>query len=357
MRASIFGVTSPLAAQQQSPYFIFSFQFMQARVLVPAMAFVLVFGGVSTTAAAHGALPGEFLYPVKISVNEAVEAALATTPVAKAEVSVKHAVRRVEEAEVLAARGELTAETGEKLAATFEVHAENANDLVGEVEAEDPAAAENLRTKLGSSLEAHGAILATLTVGGAQANQEGAGAVAARVLARSDSAPVATMAMRAAKTAPIQNEVMTMSLSVATDTVDNAATSAEATGTVSLESDMIEDVVADEVQARAAARLHERVLHQLAAARTEFDKNKATLPGSAVTQVSGELVAIEQLVELGSTTLATHHYEEAQSDLAEALKRATKIEVLLRAQSNFTQNIISPILEKALEVRRLPLGL
>lgn len=386
MKARIFGVPAPAHMNpKQSPYFIFSIQFMQARVLAPLAVVLVVFAGGSTAAAAQGALPGDVLYPIKISVNEAVEVAFATTPVAKAEVSVKQAVRRVEEAEVLASRGELTAETGEKLAANFEVHAEIANELANEVEAEDPAAAENLRTQLGSSLSAHGAILATLTTGGAEGNQQGTGAVAARVLARADAEPIAMAAagMRSAKSAaPAPNETATMSLMVATDTatdtaadtatgtatdtVANSATSeASGTVTVSLENDMIEDVLVDDAQAEAALRMQRRAQEQVATARAEFNESKKKLAGSSVTQVSGEFASIEKLMALGSTTLATKHYAEAQSDFTEALKRAIKLHVLLSAQANFKQNVITPILQKALEgdtsglieARILPAGL
>ncbi len=369
MKARIFGMPSPAqlvpSKVEGSPYFIFSFQFMQARVLAPLAVVLVVFAGGGTAAAAQGALPGDVLYPVKISVNEAVEVALATTPVARAEVSVKQAVRRVEEAEVLAARGELTEETGEKLATSFEAHAQNASELTEKVEAEDPAAAESLRTKLDSSLSAHGEILAMLTVGGADANQEATGVVAARVLSRTIASALPARApanlMRSAKTVPAPTEqatTMAMSLSVATDT----ASSSEATGTVMLEADMtIVDTPANEAQAQAALRLQMRALEQVAAARAQFNDNKDDLPGSAVTQVSGEFAAIEQLMELGSTTLATGHFAEAQGDYAEALRRATKIDVLLRAQTRLKQNIITPILhnatgeESAFEI--LPTGL
>ncbi len=363
MRASVFAAplgtnknsVSPIAAQPSS-YFAYSFQFMHARVLVPAMAFVLVFGGVSTTAAAYGALPGEFLYPVKISINEAVEVALATTPVARAEVSVKQAVRRVEEAEVLAARGELTQETGQELAANFEAHAEQANQLANKLEAEDPAAAESLRTRLDSSLSAHGEILAMMTVGGAEANQEAAGVVAASVLSRTIASALparSPAALRSSKavSAPALTEPATtiaMTMSVATD----AASSSEASGTVALEADlMVQDAQGgeDREQEQAAIGFKQQAQAQLAAVRATFNKNKGTLAGSSITQVSGELREIEEMMELGSTTLATGHYAEAQSDFGASIRRAIKLHVLLGVQAKLEQNIISPILEKSLE--------
>lgn len=350
MKASIFGMH--VASPVQSQYFASPFQFFHAKVLVPLSVVLVVFVSGTTAAAAQGALPGDVLYPVKLSINEAVEVALATTPVAKAEVSAKLAVRRVEEAEVLAARGELTQETGEKLAVSFEAHAQSASELTEKVEAQDPAAAESLRTNLGSSLSAHGEILAMLTVGGAEANQEATGVVAARVLSRTiaSASPARAPAtlMRAAKApAPAEATTMAMSLGVSGDT-HSTSSGQEATGTVMLEADMmIDDESDEEVREQAAIRLRMRAIAQVATAREEFDENKDDLPGSAITQVSGELAAIDQLMMLGSTTLGTGHFTEAQGDYAEALRRATKIDVLLRAQSKLKQNIITPILQNA----------
>ncbi len=347
MKARIFGVPVPAhATPKQSPYFIFDFQFMHARILAPLAVVLVVFMGGSTAAAAQGALPGDLLYPVKLSINEAVEVALATTPVARAEVSVKQAVRRVEEAEVLASRGELTAETGNELAANFEVHAQSASDLADEVGVVDPAAAQTLRTKMGSSLSAHGAILATLTVGGAAANQEGAGAVAARVLARADTAPSA-MVMRSAKVAPQANPATTMSMTmIASDT----ATASEATGTVSMEADIVEDTPIDPAQAQEAAKLKVQAQAQVEEARELFEDSKDDLAAGPITQVSTEFAAIESLMEQGSSTQATADYDIAIVKFTEALKRATKIEVLLKVQATVKQNIITPILDKNIDI-------
>ncbi|MDB5225246.1 MAG: hypothetical protein JWL87_198 [Candidatus Adlerbacteria bacterium] len=349
MKARIFGAPSPQAAPKQSPYFIFSFQFVQARVLAPAMVLLVVFVGASTAGAAQGSLPGDFLYPIKVSINETVEIALATTPVAKAEVSAKLAERRVEEAETLAAQGELTAETGHALAANFEVHAENAKTLAAEVEAEDPAAATELRTNLESSLSAHSAILATLG-GGTQANQDGAGAVAAKIASRTIASALPANApaalMRSAKVAePAEvTTMMAMSVTVATDT----ATDTDAT--VSLENDMIEEVPGSPEEEQRAAKLEMRAADALAAARVRFDAGKEKIDPTAITAVSGEFVGINRLMEQGSTTLAEGRYAEASDLFAEALRKSIKLDVLLKAQSKIDRNIITPVLEQSLIV-------
>lgn len=348
MKASVFGAPAPVSLAPQPSAYFGAFSFMHTRVLVPAFTFVLVFGGVGTAAAAQGTLPGDILYPVKISINEAVEVALATSPVARAEVSAKLAERRVEEAEALAAQGKLDAAVGEELAANFEAHVESADEHTTEVEAQDPSAAASLRAKLDSSLLAHGEILATLTVGSGKENQEGTGVVAAKVLARtSGSARVAYAPanMRNAKIAPAAE---TMSMTMAIDVASDTATSADAAGTVSLEGDMIDQAPHGDEQ--AALRTQARAQEAVASARATFDANKNDLSAAIVTQVSGEFAKIDELMELGSTTLATGHYAETEGDYTEALRRATKLGVLLKVQARIEQNIITPILEQNVEV-------
>lgn len=344
MKARIFG--APVGAIQNSPapvsiapqpssYFAYNFLFLHTRVLAGAFAVVLVFGGVGTTAAAQGALPGDFLYPVKVSVNEAVEVAFATTPKARAEVSAKQALRRVEEAEALAARGELDPQVGAELAADFESHADTAQKSAEAVAVEDPAAAESLRTKLSSSLAVHGAILATLTEGGAEENQQGAEVVAARIIARADTGGAGAASLRAAK-APAP-EAMTMSLMVATDTATGTGTTTDtgASSTVSLEEDRAESsTLAAPVDAERAERLRARAVEALEATRERFEEHKDEYLETVVTRVSGEFADIEKLLK-----------EELYT---EAFERATRLEVLLRVEAKLKRNIITPVLEQHL---------
>lgn len=97
----------------------------EGRYSVPAMVlvFVLIFSG-STSLAAAGALPGDVLYPIKVSVNENVETLLAVGPEAKAEVETKHALARLSEAEQLLSSGTLTQETSDEIQARFDSEVE-----------------------------------------------------------------------------------------------------------------------------------------------------------------------------------------------------------------------------------------
>src|SRR3989344_24234 len=120
MRASIFGTPTPVVLHRSS------YVFLSPRYLVPLFVVLVVFIGGGTPAAARGALRGDLLYPVKVSINEKVEVALAPTPAAKAEVQVRLAERRVDEARELSARGRLDKKTAKALTDDFVEHAAQA---------------------------------------------------------------------------------------------------------------------------------------------------------------------------------------------------------------------------------------
>src|SRR3989338_4833784 len=126
MRASIFGTPTPVVVLHRSSYV-----FLSPRYLVPLFVVLVVFIGGGTTSAAQGALPGDLLYPVKVSINETVEVALAPTPAAKAEVQVRLAERRVEEAQKLSSQGRLNKKTAKILSDNFDEHAAQAVALAG----------------------------------------------------------------------------------------------------------------------------------------------------------------------------------------------------------------------------------
>ncbi len=90
-------------------------------VLAGALMVVLVAGVGGTAAlAAESTVPGDVLYPVKVSVNEPVAAVFAGSGEGQARFHAKLAVRRVEEAAKLEADGKLTPEVEAHLAEKFE---------------------------------------------------------------------------------------------------------------------------------------------------------------------------------------------------------------------------------------------
>lgn len=112
----------PVAVPARS--FSFSYSFLRSRSLyASAFALVLIVAtGAQATSASERALPGDILYPVKVSVAEPVKLALSISSERKAALSAEFASRRVNEAATLSVRGELDEETASELASRFEEH-------------------------------------------------------------------------------------------------------------------------------------------------------------------------------------------------------------------------------------------
>ncbi len=350
MKARIFGMPSPAAkAPRQSPYFMFAHQFMRVRVLAPLAAVLAVFAGTGTAFAARGALPGDALYAVKVSVNETVEVALATTPVAKAQVQAKLAQRRIEEAEALAAQGSLTSGTSEKLAASFETHAQAAAELADDVAKSDPDTGASLKAALDSSLAAHGAILAAL--GQDNGVGDASEGIAVRVLARAGAeradAPARSMMRSAAAPQAFMKagtaaEPAMLSANIAADAQDASTTGGASTTAAAPTPEE------DPERERAASKLMGRAQSAVVYVRANFNDTKDSLDASTTAQVTGKLSEIDALMVAGDEALQARDYDAADAAFAEALDASIKLSTVLIAQQKIRRNIVAPVLENHL---------
>ena len=162
--AILLGVESPERVKSPIRVFPSPYFFFVPRALMQTFAFVLVLAVVgSTTAyAAEGAVPGDLLYQVKVSVNESVRAALAVSNESKANWHAEAAERRMKEAQVLSARGTLTAEINSELEENFEKHAAGIEDVVDLIEKKNPIIAADISARFNSSIEAHSSVIARL---------------------------------------------------------------------------------------------------------------------------------------------------------------------------------------------------
>ncbi len=98
-----------------------------------ALLLLLLVGGGTTGIVAEKSLPGDVLYPVKIHINENFESAVAFTAKSDAEVSVKHAAKRLAEAQKLKDKGELSSEQSIELANSFKNEVKIINENVEKV--------------------------------------------------------------------------------------------------------------------------------------------------------------------------------------------------------------------------------
>lgn len=139
-------------------------QFASKPIMVALMIILFVVLGGSLTYAAEGALPGDFLYPTKVHINESVWAALLVSDRAKSQWAVRRVERRLEEAEKLAVQGKLDSNTSAVIDKNLEVQAKvihkNAEKLNSEGKADTAAM---VSSDLEASLTAHNKILKKLT--------------------------------------------------------------------------------------------------------------------------------------------------------------------------------------------------
>lgn len=136
---------------------------IRKRLMLPAAIIAALLLGGSVSYAAENTVPGDALYPIKISVNEEVRAALALSDQARADWEVTRAGRRLEEAERLATRNQLNTALREQIEQNFDKHAQRVAAKVQEIEnSGDIRSAADLASNFESSLRAHEAILAYL---------------------------------------------------------------------------------------------------------------------------------------------------------------------------------------------------
>lgn len=128
------------------------------RAMAAALVIALFAGG-GVSYAAEGALPGDALYGVKVSLNENVRGAFAVTPEGKAQWKARRVERRLEEAVALAAGGRMTTEESARLAAAIEAQSADAASAFKKLEKEKPNSALAANADFDAILTAHSDLL------------------------------------------------------------------------------------------------------------------------------------------------------------------------------------------------------
>lgn len=141
----------------KSPYFynvktLFTSASMsfKKKVLVPLVAILIFSFAGGTALAANESLPGDVLYPIKININEKIEALIASPGKAKAKVAAEHAINRLEEAERLAEKGRLHSIIQAELTQSFVSNTKRVDE-----ENDDDKSILEIKADFESSLESH----------------------------------------------------------------------------------------------------------------------------------------------------------------------------------------------------------
>lgn len=293
------------------------------------MALVLLSGSVSY--AAEGSLPGDTLYPVKVSINEELRAAFALTPFAKATWSAARAERRLEEAVELARAGLLTPEINTFIAEIFAEQADEAAQNVNALEAEDAPAAISLASRLEARVAAHDALLTDLTANVQDENlkkiivEKTAQITALRTHAEEDAS--VRVAVAPDPTVVAEARVATLVAPLVAPTTTTPV-----------------DPKKQESQKNAALAANAAALKELDVAKQLFGVASPTLTAADSARVSADISAATNAIADGDALLASGNYMGAYQQYHQAVTTADQLSVFLKAAFE-------------LKIRVLPLGL
>lgn len=127
---------------------------------------LVVFTGGSLAWAAEGCLPGQLLYPYKVSVNESIRHAGAWSGESRHRYALDQFERRVEELEMLAGQKDLTTERVKLVEPRLLISLENVQQHIQTLSAQgDSAAAVSLSTRLVATVQIHQEILSATSSG------------------------------------------------------------------------------------------------------------------------------------------------------------------------------------------------
>lgn len=132
----------------------------QFAVSVASILAVMITGGTGLAYASFDSLPGDALYTVKVTTEE-VQAAIKTSPEARAAFEVKRVERRITEAVALASAGELSEAKKETISNNLKRHTEKVAIETEKLSKEKPEEALEVNALLAITLEAQSDIIVT----------------------------------------------------------------------------------------------------------------------------------------------------------------------------------------------------
>lgn len=268
--------------------------------MVIALIIALLVGG-GTSFAAQGTLPGDILYPIKVSVNEEVRGWIAISDEAQAKWDARRAEKRLEEAEELAAQGRLDAQTSADIESRFEGHAEAFGRQAEKIEAKQKTSvALEVHSNFEASLKAHEQILAQI--------------VAKKESTRAEIQPILV------KTRVQQN------LEAKARSDNEAKVSAEA---------------GVEFQAAAEGKL-KAAENKIAEVRGFISRIKTSVSANVTAEAEAKLEAAEEVVARGKVRMEAKAYGEAFTNFQEAIRVAQEAQLVAKTENELKIEIDAP---------------
>lgn len=299
------------------------------HVLGGALIAVLVVSstfGVSSAAA--DALPGDFLYSVKVDVNEEVYAAFLQSAEDRLAWERERAERRLEEASTLAAEGRLNDENKEEVSRRFAQHTTEIVDKVREVESEDPVLAAEVSDEFEAALDTHEAVLARFIV---EQDEEAQGN------ARSLVEQVRSAAIAAGEVRDTAEGKLTASLDADASVALSTSTGSQAT---TGEEDKTESVNLRERAVYRSQERAERHLRELEALIARLDAQS-----DIAVQASAQVEVGKGHMSQASAALEAHDMRSAYGEYKNAATIFQKVAQLLQVAKLFDVEIYEPATE------------
>lgn len=283
--------------QLQQRSFFYQLRLRPMPVFAVVTVLVLVSGG--TSLAAESALPGDFLYPVKVNLNEKVQGAVAISTESEAKLAARLAERRLEEAAELAARGGLTAEAQAEIESRLEGHIarfeKQAVKLAGEGKATTAA---EISSSLEASLNAHGQVIASTET-------EGEGK------------------------AVVQTKPLLTAIQVTLGTVQKTRVGAEAQVSASAKAD---------VRPAAEGKL-KAATNKIAEVRGVIERTESSVSASTTAEAEARLRLAEEAVAEGRAKLEAEAFAEAFMSFDRAHRLAQEAKLLVTSAEKLKVNI------------------
>ncbi len=354
MRAHIFGAPSPVVLQK-SPYITVShYHWFSARFMTAMAAVMIVVLGGGTVYAAQGALPGDTLYTVKVSVAEPVRAALAFSDEAKLSVHTDIAEERLEEAQSLAAEGRLSVQAAAQIESSLETHVAEVETLVLKVEEMNPDVAAEVSATLESALAVNSAILASLGDESDDSDtKQNSRLIASRAQSRiayarsggEVSGGTQTMAMMAPG-AEVAEPALFMATSVS-DTATVTPKNAKMAPVPAL------SATATEAQIKASAQMEKKAEKSVSDIKNTFVKVQSSLEANSAARIKLELDSLDERMKTGDELETMGDYTASKDLYVQVYKDAIALSTFLKAEQKFNKKILNTLLNDRFGVRAL----
>jgi len=310
----------PMRSENTRETASYSFWFVWMRRPMPVIAAVLVFlvGG-GAVAAAEGALPGDVLYPIKISVNEEVRGVLALSSEAKASWNISRAERRLQEATFLSADGRLTEETRLALDSRIEEYTNEAQLFAEEAENDDLNGNRfiALTTRIEIALNARDRI--TRAVSRATATGSGVATLQARNIRALDAGEA-----RAPESALFSQ---TMQMESASLIADDAVQATELSKSEVSSEENQTHINMEHIRAEAQLAI---LRDRLKSTRIFTERAQHRISESSYERAKEEIARMEKLLEKGTDSFAKRQFVSASVSFENALQIALDVHDIVR---------------------------